>query len=77
MRTRLVSIPKLGKIETATWQQIKMRLNEVFKPTMSFESAQEKILAIQQKSGEYIEKYGDRVKAFLYAMNALATGDNA
>lgn len=77
IRTRLIAVPKLGKLDTLTWDQIKAKINKAFKPEMSFDSAQEKLLAIKQNSHETIEKYGERLKKLLDAMNLVSTSDNA
>lgn len=76
IRTRLVSTPKLGNIEQSTWTEIKNRIISAFKPELSFEAAQEKLLQIQQNSNETIDKYGDRIKKLLDAMNTASFNDN-
>lgn len=77
IRTRLVTVTKLGRIDTLTWTQIKAKINNAFKPEISFDAAQEKLLAIKQYSHETVEMYGDRLKKLLDAMNMASTSDNA
>lgn len=76
IRTRLAAIPKLGNVSTLTWPEIKARILNKFKPDMSFEAAQEKLWKIGQNKDESIEKFGERIKHLLEAMNATSLNDN-
>lgn len=69
IKTRLVSVSKLGDVSGLTWTQIKARIHEKFKTGMSFEAAQEKLIMICQKPNESIEAYGGRVRTLLETLN--------
>lgn len=76
VKSRLKAITILGNVQSLTLVQIIARIREKFKLSMTFDAAQEKLLAIQQTSKETIDSYGERVKKLLDIMNTESTDDN-
>lgn len=76
VRSRLKAVTKLGNVQALSIEQIKTRIREKFKLTMSFEAAQEKLLSIQQAPKESIDTFGERTKKLLEVMNSASVNDN-
>lgn len=70
IKTRLVNAQKLGSLTDKTWPEIKVKINEKYRIAMPFETAQERLLTINQTDKETLEAYANRVKTLLDALNA-------
>lgn len=77
VRARLANAYKLGDISASTWAEIKASILEKYRSQVSFETAQEKLLAIRQGQKETLETYADRVKKLLDSLNSATTNANA
>lgn len=77
IRTKLVNAHKLGNISEQSWTDIKAKIREKYKVTMSYETAQERLLSIKQTANETLDAYADRVRKLLAALNAASTNANA
>lgn len=77
VRSRLSAVTKLGNVQALSLEQIKARIKEKFKLTISFDAAQEKLLSIRQESKESIDAFGERTKTLLDQMNSVSANDNA
>lgn len=77
IRTRLTTAHKLGNISNSTWAEIKEKIRTNYRLAMSFQAAQEKLLAIQQNKNETIDAYAMRIKTLLDALNMASKNDNA
>lgn len=76
VRTRLVNAHKLGNISTSTWAQIKLLIEQKYKTSMTFESAQERLMAIKQYPKESLDDYSNRVRKLLDSMNLATNNEN-
>lgn len=76
VKSRLKAITILGNVQSMTLEQIITRIREKFKLSMTFDAAQEKLLAIQQTPKESIDLFGERVKKLLDIMNTERTDTN-
>lgn len=77
IRTKLVTANKLGDISNKTWPEIKVKINEKYRVSMSFETAQERLLSIRQNQGESLDAYANRTKILLDALNSASFNENA
>lgn len=77
IKTRLTTAHKLGDISNDSWAQIKVKLREKYRMTMTYETAQERLLAIRQGQKESIDAYAERVKKLLDALNIATLNDDA
>lgn len=76
IKTRLATAHKLGDIGNDTWLQIKTKLREKYRNTMTYETAQERLLAIRQGPKESLETYSDRVKKLLDSLNIASVNED-
>lgn len=76
VKSRLKAITILGNVQSLSLVQIITRIREKFKLSMTFDAAQEKLLAIQQGPRESIDSYSERVKKLLDIMNTESTDTN-
>lgn len=77
IRTKLVTANKLGDISTSTWPNIKKMINEKYRISMSFETAQERLLSIKQGQKESLDDYANRTKILLDALNSASSNEDA
>lgn len=77
IRTKLVTANKLGNISGSTWTQIKKMITEKYRVSMSFETAQERLLSIKQAPKESLDEYANRIKILLDALNSASSNSNA
>ena len=77
IKNRLSSAGKLGDISALTWDAIKERLRNKYRPEMSYETAQERLLSIVQGPKESIDAYAGRVKKLLEVLNTCGDGAEA
>lgn len=76
-KTKLVNANKIGSLTNRTWAQIKADITDKYKLTMTFDEAQEKLLAIKQGARESLDTYANRVKSLLDSLNLATTDANA
>lgn len=69
IRTRLVNAQKLGDITNSTWADMRSKIKERYKLAISFDTAQERLLAIKQSSKETLDEYAERTKKLLDLLN--------
>lgn len=77
IRTKLCTASKLGNISASTWSEIKKAISEKYRVSMSFETAQERLLSIKQGQKESLDDYANRVKVLLDALNSASSNTNA
>lgn len=77
IRAKLVTANKLGDISASSWPQIKTSIQTKYRTTVSFEVAQERLLAIKQGPKESLDDYSNRAKQLLEALNSTTTDENA
>lgn len=76
IRAKLSTANKLGDISTLKWNKIKSCLREKYRTTISFETAQERLLSISQGQTESLESYSNRVINLLDTLNLTTMNDN-
>lgn len=76
IRAKLATANKLGDISNSPWNDIKASINNKYRATLSFETAQERLLAIKQGPKESLDDYANRTKNLLDALNASTNNDN-
>lgn len=76
IRAKLATANKLGNISTANWTVIKNTIREKYKASMSFETAQERLLSIKQGTKESLDDYANRIKHLLDALNSASSSSN-
>lgn len=77
IRAELVTANKLGNVSTSSWADIKKNINDKYRVSMSFETAQERLLSIKQSPKESLDEFANRVKSLLDALNAASYNANA
>lgn len=76
IKAKLATANKLEDISSKSWNEIKNNIKNKYCETLSFETAQERLLLIKQDREESLESYANRVKCLLDAMNSASTNEN-
>lgn len=77
VKSRLTTAYKLGNVQDDTWAAIKTKIREKYRSTISFETAQERLLSIKQSPKENLDVYAERVRKLLDSLNSSVTSDES
>lgn len=76
IRTRLVNAEKLGDIKQITWEEMKTKITDKYRVSIPYDTAQERLMNIKQKSKETLDAYAKRIHDLLEILNASTTHSN-